>query len=91
MCARGRKRIESTTRTKKTLIKWLEERWKLEQRVSRTSIFRKVLDIKPKFCGGFKEDGYLGRMKKWFYYGFVKRFDLSNRKISGAGQKLPTN
>ena len=30
-------------------------------------------------------------MKNWFYYSFVKRVDLSNHKISGAGQKLPTN
>ena len=91
VCARGRKRIDSTTRTEETLIEWIEEGWKLEQRVSRTSIFRKVLDIDPKFCGGVKEDGYLGRMKKLFYYGFVKSFDLSNHKMSGAGQKFPTN
>ena len=91
MSARGRKWIDSTTRTEKTLIEWLEERWKLEQRVSRTTVFRKVLDIDPKFCGGVKLDGYLERMKQWFYYSLVKRFDLSNCKISGAGQKLPTN
>ena len=38
-----------------------------------------------------KLDGYLERMNKWFYYGFVKRFDLSDCHISGAGQKRPTN
>ena len=91
VCARGRKRIDSTTRTEKTLIEWLEERWKLEQRVSRTSIFRKVLDIDPQFCGEIQVNGYLERMKNWFYYDLVKHFDLSNHKISGAGQKLPTN
>ena len=53
VCAYGRKKIDSTTRTEKTLIEWLEERWKLEQRVSRKSNFRKVLDIDPKV----KEDG----------------------------------
>ena len=64
VCDRGRKRIDTTTRTEKTQIEWLEERWKLEQRVLRTSIFRKVLDIDPKFFGGVEKDGYLGRMKK---------------------------
>ena len=86
---RGRKAVDATTRTEKDLLDWLEEKWKLEQRVSRTMIFRKVLDIDPKFCGGVNSDRYLERMKKWFYYGLIKRRDLSNRKISGAGQNLP--
>ena len=29
------------------------------------------------------------KTRKWFYYGFVKRFDMSVRKISSVGQKLP--
>ena len=57
VCARGQKWIDTTTQTKKTLIEWLEERWKLEYRVSRTSIVRKLLDIDPKFCGGVEGDG----------------------------------
>ena len=52
-------------------------------------ILRKVLEIYPKFCGGINSNGYLERMKRWFYYGLIKRHGLSNRKISGAGQKLP--
>ena len=52
-------------------------------------IFRKVLDIDPNFCGAVNSDCYLERMKKWLYYGLIKRHDLSNRKVSGAGQKLP--
>ena len=89
--ARGRKSIEFGTRTEEILMAWLEERWELEQRVTRTMIFRKVLDIDPKFKGGVKEDGYFDRLKKWFYYGFKVRHSLSVRKISGAGQKLPLN
>ena len=88
---RGRKSVEVGTRTEKLLFTWLEERWRLDQRVSRTMIFRKVLDIDPKFKGGVTSDGYLTRLKKWFYYGFKVRHDLSNRKICGAGQKLPAN
>ena len=89
--ARGRKSIQLATRTEKVLLAWLEERWKLDQRVSRTMIFRKVLEIDPKFKGGVESDGYLARLKKWFYYGFKIRNGLSNRKICGAGQKLPAN
>ena len=51
----------------------------------------KVLEIDPKFCGGVTSEGYLERLKTWFYYGLKVRFDLSNRKIAGAGQKLPNN
>ena len=54
-------------------------------------IFRKVLDIDPKFKGGVKADGYFNRLKKWFYYGFKVRHSLSVRNIAGAGQKLPLN
>ena len=87
--ARGRKAVDLTSRTEKHLVKWLQERWRLEQRVSRTMIFRKVMDINPLFCGGIKSDGHLDRLKKWFYYGLKVRQTLSNRKIAGAGQKLP--
>ena len=68
--ARGRKSIQLGTRTEKLLLAWLEERWKLDQRVSHTMIFQKVLDIDPKFKGGVHSDGYLAWLKKWFYYGF---------------------
>ena len=47
--------------------------------------------VKDNGSSRVKLDGYLEGMKKWFYCGFFKRFDLSNQKISGAGQKLPTN
>ena len=59
---RGRKAVDATTRIKKDLLGWLEERWKLEQRVSRTMIFCKVLDIDIKFCGGVNSGRYLEHM-----------------------------
>ena len=75
----------------KLFLVWPEEQWRSEQRVSRTMIFRKVLDIDPKFKGGVPSDGYLARRKKWCYYGYKICPDLSHRKICGAGQKLPAN
>jgi len=54
-------------------------------------IFRKVLDLDLKFCGGVESDGHVARLKKWFYYGLKVCQHLSNHKIAGAGQKLPGN
>ena len=59
---RGMKAVDETTKREKILLGWLEERWNLEQRVSRTMILRKVLEIYPKFCGGINSNGYLERM-----------------------------
>eukprot|EP00956_Cyclotella_meneghiniana_P009844 scaffold13631_cov38-Cyclotella_meneghiniana.AAC.19 len=41
--------------------------------------------------GGRGSTGYLDRLKTWFYHGFKKRYNLSNRKIASISQKLPTN
>ena len=47
-------------------------------------IFRRAMEINPKFC-----DGDMKKLKKWFYYGFIKRQNLSVRKVASVGQKLP--
>ena len=54
-----------------------------------TIIFRKVLEIDPKLCGGVGKEGYLAKLKKWFYYWFTKQNYLSIRKLAIVGQKLP--
>ena len=51
-------------------------------------IFCKVLEIDPELCGGFGKEGYLEKLKKWFYYGFTKRKYLSIWKLASVGQKL---
>ena len=56
--------------------------------------FRNVMDIYPVFkvSGGPGIKGTVGhmkRLKKWFYYGFNRRNNLSNRKISSVIQKFP--
>ena len=48
-----------------------------------------VLDIDQKFCGGVDKEGYLEKLKKWFYYGFKKRNYLSIRKLASVGKKIP--
>lgn len=89
--ARGRKPTEERSHVDKELLKWLEDLWKNEKRVTRTMIFRKALEINPELYGGVQSEGFLGRMKNWFYYSFVKKFNLSCRKIASVGQKLPEN
>ncbi len=73
----------------KQLLEWLEALWKDQKRVSRTMIFRKVMELDPKYNGGPKAEGFMEKMKKWFYKGFKVRAGLSVRKIAGAGQKIP--
>ena len=78
----------------KKLMAQLEELWANDKCVSRTVIFRLVLELDPNFQvsggeGGRGSTGHMDRLKKWFYYGFNKRHRLSNRKIASIGQKLP--
>ena len=88
---RGRKSIKLGTRTEIVLRAWLKKRWRFDQRALLTMIFRKVLEIDPKFKGGVESEGHMSHLRKWFYYGFKVRHELSNRNICGARQKLPVN
>lgn len=74
----------------------LETLWHQDKLVLRTIIFRLVLEIDPNFkvnggIGGKGSEGHLHRLKNWFYFGFKRQFNLSNRKIASIGQKLPNN
>ena len=66
---------------------------KKRKRVSRAVIFRTVMDIDPVFkvsdgTGTKGTVGHIKRMNKWFYYGFNRYYNLSNRNISSVGQKF---
>ena len=89
--ARGRKPTEERSFVDEELLKWMEDCWKNEKRVTRTTVFRKALEINPELYGGAGSEGFLGRMKNWFYYSFAKKHNLSCRKIASVGQKLPNN
>ena len=82
--ARGRKQLNSASSLEAELGRWITKLEEEEKRITRTMIFRKALELDPGFYGGD-----IKRLKKWFYYGFVKRFELSIRKIASVGQKLP--
>ena len=73
----------------KTLIKWCVKQWDKNKVITRGIIFRRALLLLPNFCGGSKAKTCFYRMKQWFYGGFKKRCNLSKRRISSTGQKLP--
>ena len=82
--ARGRKQLKSDDAVEEKLKEWVYDLEENERRITRTMIFRKALELKPDFKGA-----NMTRLKKWFYYGFVKRANLSICKIASVGQKLP--
>ena len=57
--------------------------------MTRTILFHKVLDIDTKFYGKVVKEGYLEKLKKWFYYGFPKRNYPSIKILSIVGKKIP--
>jgi hypothetical protein len=89
--SRGRKMADNEKDLEEKLMaiimKWIED----ERRITRTMIFRQALEIDPLFMGGIESPDLMKRLRKWFYYGFVKRHKLSVRKIASVGQKLPAD
>ena len=94
--ARGRKVLDHDDETEKKLYEQLQELWAGDKRVSRVVVFRLVLDIDPMFKvsggpGGKGSAGHWYRLQTWFYFGFNRRYNLSNRKLASIGQKLPVD
>jgi len=87
--SRGRKASEQQKDLEMQLNELIEKWIKDERRITRTMIFRAALKIDPSFMGGVGSDDLMTKLKRWFYYGFVKRFNLSIHKITSVGQKLP--
>jgi hypothetical protein len=86
---RGRKTVDLTKQVEDALIIWCRQMWKESKALTRYIIFHRAMEIDRNFMGGVNSDGYYVRMKNWFYYGFNKRMNLSRRKVSSIGQKLP--
>lgn len=87
--ARGRKPCDELSQMETGVKTWLRGCYATDKRVSRTMIFRQALLLDPSFKGGPKSEGFIERMKNWFYYGFKVRANLSVRKLASVGQKLP--
>ena len=92
--ARERRVVNGDDVTEDELYRRIEKIWGKRKHVSRAAIFRTVMDIDPVFkvSGGPGIKwmvGQMKRLKEWFYYGFNRYYNLSNRRISSVGQKLP--
>ena len=86
---RGRKVIDTQEQLEKQLFAWCKDTWDNSKPITRYIVFHKVIEIDASFLGGVNSPDFFARMKNWFYYGFKRRYDLSRRKISSIGQKLP--
>ena len=88
---RGRQVMSGMGSMEVKLEAWIVKCNTEEKRVTSTMIFRKVVELDPNFLGGVESDKFMIKLKKWFYYGFIKRANLSVRKLASVGQKLPVN
>ena len=73
----------------KELLAWCKDKWNNNKSVSRGVIFHQALKLYPGHCGGLENPAIFERLKNWFYGGFKQRWDLSKRRVSSTGQKLP--
>ena len=86
---RGQQVSSDTSDIEEKLIKCLRGLLGGEKRVIRTIIFRHVREINPAFLGEFHSASHFIKLRKWFYYDFTRRHNLSIRKLSGVWQNLP--
>ena len=55
------------------LMEWIRGICRDEKLVTRTLIFRHVMEIDPSFSDGVHSANNFIRLNKWFYYGFTRR------------------
>ena len=68
---------------------WIFMEVQAKHKIGRASIMRKAVSLEPNLAGGPDGDGYIKRLRRW-YYGFCDAFEVNpRRKIVSKGQKLP--
>ena len=73
--ARGPKPIEMNDKVEMEVYGYIEDSWEKERRITRATIFRKAIDMDPKFLGGVRLAGNMTPLKKWFYHCFKNIFN----------------
>ena len=72
---RMRQKKESPkVRMEKAVFQYILDLRKKSKKVSRTIIFRKVIDEHPLFYGGPNAIGFMRKLCNWFYYSFTHRY-----------------
>ena len=57
----------------KEVFKYIQDLCKDSERVTRTIIYRKVIELHPHFLGGPGSDRFLQKFNNWFYYSFTRK------------------
>lgn len=68
---------------------WIIEQRALNRRISRTLVFRHALHLNSDFLGG-QGPNFVRAATGW-YYRFLKRRQLTVRRVTSSGQKLPAD
>ena len=86
---RGRQAYSDTSDIEDKLMEWLRGLWRDEKQVTQMLFFCHVMEINPDFLDGVHSANHFIRLKKWFYYGFTIRHNLSICKLARVRQRLP--
>lgn len=68
------KKESPQVRMEKVVFQYILDLRKKSKKVSRTIIFRKVIDEHPLFYGGPNAIGFMRKLCNWFYYSFTHRY-----------------
>ena len=83
--------LSEVDRVEVGLLEYLEDCWAKYIKVTRNSIFRKLLELDKNFPGGVGLFNHITKLKKWFYYVLKWRAKLNIGKIVIVGHKIPPN
>ena len=70
-------------------MSYLKDMRNKNMRITRTILLRKAIELYPDFQGGIGSTDFMPKILNWFYYRFVRKYNLSWCRIAGASRKLP--
>ncbi len=70
------------------VAEWVEQQSALKNRVSRLSVIKKALELRPDMFGGTADPNFMVKARRW-YYRWKDRNGFSIRVITSKGQKKP--
>lgn len=72
------------------LYQWILERRQANMPMTREIVIRRAVAAKPSWFGDRSDDMFVQRANSW-YYRFLQRKNLSIRRVSSSGQRLPND
>ena len=87
---RSQPKIETEqTKMETEVMNYMIEMRSKNKRITRTILLCKAMEVYPDFKGGIGSTDFMSKILNWFYYGFIRRHNLSWCRIVGASRKLP--